>query len=121
MDEGSFEELKPIYGLIFLFKWRQEKDDRPCVQNYDFFFASQVCPPIMRSMTAAHRSAKVINNACATQAILSVLLNTPELELGKELAEFRSFTSGFSPEVRTDRIASFFTLCSLLPASRPRY
>lgn len=45
MDEGSFEELKPIYGLIFLFKWRQEKDDRPCVQNYEFFFASQVRAP----------------------------------------------------------------------------
>jgi len=83
MDEASFEELKPVYGLIFLFKWRSEKDDRPCVQSYDFFFANQV-----------------INNACATQAILSVLLNTTELELGKELNEFKSFTSGFNPELK---------------------
>jgi ubiquitin carboxyl-terminal hydrolase L5 len=43
---------------------------------------------------------QIINNACATQAILSILLNHSDIELGEDLANFKAFTTEFPPDVR---------------------
>lgn len=45
---------------------------------------------------------QVINNACATQAIISVLLNCshPDMLLGDTLTEFREFSQSFDAAVR---------------------
>jgi len=88
----SFKSLfsRPIYGLIFLFKWQQEADDRapdPDADSRGVFFANQV-----------------INNACATQAIISILMNIPSdcqgFDLGNELSQLREFTRDFDPQMR---------------------
>ncbi|BDA45700.1 Ubiquitin carboxyl-terminal hydrolase isozyme L5 [Coccomyxa sp. Obi] len=87
LDNESLQAISPVYGLIFLFKWRSEQDDRAAVQESDYlgkvFFARQV-----------------ITNACATQAILSVLLNRPDIQLGAELTNLKDFTAEFPPDIK---------------------
>lgn len=76
-----------IFGMVFLFKWQSKADARPTVDSMDngLFFAQQV-----------------IQNACATQAILSVLLNVPteKLDLGPHLKEFKEFTAALDPQMK---------------------
>ncbi|KAK5976822.1 Ubiquitin carboxyl-terminal hydrolase, partial [Trichostrongylus colubriformis] len=76
----------PIYGLIFLFKWRpgEEPIGEP-VDTNNVFFAQQV-----------------ITNACATQAIINLLMNVsdPNVKLGPVLEEYRDFAKQIDPASR---------------------
>ncbi|CAG9462633.1 unnamed protein product [Pedinophyceae sp. YPF-701] len=90
LEQESLAALEPIYGLIFLFKY-QGKDSTGAEHLQDpdpaLFFAKQV-----------------VDNACATQALLSVLLNRPELEkmkqLGALLTNFKSFVSDLPADMK---------------------
>jgi len=85
LDELS--SLSPVYGLVFLFKWQAEEQHAGNLLNNcgEIFFARQV-----------------INNACATQAIISILMNlaTDEIKLGNTLTDFKSFCQSFDPHMK---------------------
>jgi ubiquitin carboxyl-terminal hydrolase L5 len=76
--------VRPVHGLIFLFHWKQEPNEEEvelsCPEN--LWFANQV-----------------IDNSCASLALLNIILNVPDLDIGDHLSQFREFTKDFSPPV----------------------
>ncbi|TYZ62334.1 hypothetical protein PybrP1_000202 [[Pythium] brassicae (nom. inval.)] len=107
LEPAQFADLAPVLGLVFLFKYEaahapasaasdaaSEADaDASSDGDSDLFFARQV-----------------ISNACATQAVLSILLNRPDVELGPTLADFKAFTSDFPPELKGLAISNSDTI-----------
>ncbi|KAI8917679.1 ubiquitin carboxyl-terminal hydrolase [Powellomyces hirtus] len=86
LQEEFFGPLKPIYGLIFLFQWRSS-DTEECDLEGEV-------PEGLMFMN------QVVNNACATQALLSIALNCDFLDIGDELTRFKEFTKDFSPAMK---------------------
>ncbi|GJN04288.1 hypothetical protein PR202_ga21826 [Eleusine coracana subsp. coracana] len=86
LDLDALNNLQPIYGLIVLYKWRPPgKDERPVIKEPipNLFFANQI-----------------INNACATQAIMSVLLNSSGITLSDDLKKLKEFAKDLPPELK---------------------
>ncbi|KAI4985499.1 hypothetical protein ZWY2020_018129 [Hordeum vulgare] len=86
LDLDALNDLQPIYGLILLYKWRPpEKDERPVIKDAvpNVFFANQI-----------------INSACATQAIVSVLLNSSGITLSEDLKKLKEFAKDMPPELK---------------------
>lgn len=88
MDQEAFKNLEPVHGLIFLFRVQDAEVTGEVVDDerlQKIFFAKQV-----------------INNACATQAILSILLNCQheDIKLGQTLSDFKDFCQSFDPHTK---------------------
>jgi len=80
--EGFGDDV--IHGLIFLFKYDQKLSSTgPVAQFTDLWFAKQV-----------------IVNACATQALISILMNAEGINLGPHLSKLKEFTKNLDPEMR---------------------
>lgn len=80
-----------MYGVIFLFKYPtgEKSTDVPKDGSFDFGAAENL-----------FFAAQTIQNACGTQALLSVLLNKDDqIEIGSQLQDFKSFTGAFPSEV----------------------
>jgi ubiquitin carboxyl-terminal hydrolase L5 len=103
----ALDETGEIYGLIFLFQWQShtnksdgaEKSDDEATTSKETLSEEQ----IPESLFFAHQ---VTTNACATQAILSVVLNQESIELGPTLTEFKDFTQSFPPSLKGVAISS---------------
>ncbi|KAE9408613.1 ubiquitin-specific protease [Gymnopus androsaceus JB14] len=85
LDAESLASLQPLRALIFLFKWVSTPSELPVNYDPEFpgFFAHQV-----------------VNNACATLAVLNALGNIPSLQCGSQLSEMFEFTNGMDPQTR---------------------
>ncbi|RQM04534.1 hypothetical protein DH86_00004427, partial [Scytalidium sp. 3C] len=77
---------QPVFGLIFLFKYQEDDGDdgnsaKSCSDH--IWFANQTT-----------------NNACASIALLNIVMNIPEIELGDFLSGFRTSTQPLDPAHR---------------------
>ncbi|EGT38638.1 hypothetical protein CAEBREN_14335 [Caenorhabditis brenneri] len=78
--------MKPVYGLIFLFKWRQgDHGNGTSSPDPTIFFAQQV-----------------IQNACATQAIINLIMNLEDknVNIGPLLTQYKEFAVEMDPATR---------------------
>ncbi|KAK1251448.1 hypothetical protein MKX07_006927 [Trichoderma sp. CBMAI-0711] len=82
--------LKPIYGLIFLFQYTPDVDEGEGEdETGSLWFANQTT-----------------NNACATFALLNIVMNAQGLELGDRLREFKEATKDMNTVLRGHEISN---------------
>lgn len=101
LDPQDLAALAPVYGIIFLFKFPTNApyvgEDGAAPRDGQFahdaeglFFARQT-----------------IQNACGTQALLSVLLNQQEaVDIGSHLQTFREFAMALPAELRGEALSN---------------
>jgi ubiquitin carboxyl-terminal hydrolase L5 len=88
LDQSFLDELGQLHGLILLFKWAPVRDPRPVSDDPSIYFAKQV-----------------VQNACATQAILNILLNRADtVTLGPTIGGFLEFTQALDPHTRGEMV-----------------
>ncbi|SMQ55301.1 unnamed protein product [Zymoseptoria tritici ST99CH_1A5] len=83
---------RPVYGLIFLFRYRDEdmRMDGNEHESSHVWFANQVP-----------------DYACASVALLNIVNNIQDLKMGKQLSDFKAFTKDMDPLTRGDTIDNF--------------
>ncbi|KAF4307917.1 Peptidase C12 ubiquitin carboxyl-terminal hydrolase 1 [Botryosphaeria dothidea] len=92
LDEALLAMLpKPVYGLIFLFRYVED----------DFIQQESTCPDHVWFAN------QTTGNACATVALLNIIMNIPNVDLGENLHGFKEFTEGFTPATRGEQIVHY--------------
>ncbi|KAJ7095748.1 ubiquitin C-terminal hydrolase [Mycena belliarum] len=91
IEPWAVDHLRPR-GLVFCFMWRKDTHrpgdfDDPAAARV--WFANQLS-----------------DDACASLAILNIVLNCPDIEIGAELAAFRQETESMSPVMKGLAISS---------------
>lgn len=110
LDPESLHQLNPI-GVIFLFKYptgeKQQTEGKPLDGEYDYSALSEQHSSDGESEPVWF-AAQTIQNACGTQALLSVLLNQDQstLNLGPTLQAFKAFTSSFPADLRGEALSN---------------
>ena len=86
VEPWAVDHLNPK-GLIFCFFWRNLKDTH-CPVNF--------ADPAAGRIWFANQ---LIDDACASQAILNIVLNCPDINIGDDLRRFRQETEQMSVAV----------------------
>uniref|UniRef100_A0A0K0ED37 Ubiquitin carboxyl-terminal hydrolase n=1 Tax=Strongyloides stercoralis TaxID=6248 RepID=A0A0K0ED37_STRER len=87
LDESCFSNLHPVYGIVFLYKWRP---------------GESTCGVVEKSVDGMFFAQQVISNACTTQALINLILNITDenVNVGKVLEDFKNQTMLFDPASR---------------------
>lgn len=100
LDPGTLASLtNPVLGLVLLFKWKKQTQTRNVMEDANLYFAQQV-----------------VSNACATQAIVNIVLNHDSadgVDVGPELKNFKEFTKDLPPRTRGEMIGQCEALRSV--------
>ncbi|CEJ94615.1 Putative Ubiquitin carboxyl-terminal hydrolase 2 [[Torrubiella] hemipterigena] len=100
LDHSELAALQPVYGVIFLFKYPTDKPYATPNGPVDGDFDAEAAEHIFFA-------AQTIQNACATQALLSVLMNKTEtVNIGEKMKDFREFTMVLPPEFRGEALSN---------------
>ena len=123
--------MAAVYGLIFLFKWQSSNSRKTnsAIGSSSSSSAGRVPLAEDEIPPGLYFARQMTHNACATQAILSVLFNAAvdnnnnninenteadnekndggdHLSLGKTLTDFKTFTQHLPPDIRGEAIGS---------------
>lgn len=110
----------PVYGFVFLFRWIEERRSRrKVVDQTDIFVKDE------DAINSIFFAQQMIPNSCATHALLSILLNCPDIHLGETLGRLKELTKGMDPENKGWAIGNTPELARAhnshaMPKSRPR-
>lgn len=110
MDPQALAQLHPVYGVIFLFKYPTDTPYTSAEQPLEGTFDHEARETLWFAR-------QTIQNACGTQALLSVLMNKqdkdgregPEagyIDIGERLRDFREFTVPLPSEFRGEALSN---------------
>ncbi|KAI1319186.1 ubiquitin carboxyl-terminal hydrolase [Xylariaceae sp. FL0255] len=110
LEPEALASLYPVYGVIFLFKYPTNAPYASVDKPLDGVFDHEASERLFFA-------AQTIQNACGTQALLSVLLNKDKtsigqdatesaIDIGQPLREFRDFTIALPPEFRGEALSN---------------
>ncbi|XPS91407.1 Ubiquitinyl hydrolase 1 [Ascochyta lentis] len=93
MEPWFLETLpQPTYGLILLYRYRDNgSSDQSTETSHPLWFANQL----------------PAQNSCATLAMINIIMNSADVEIGDHLQQFKDFTKDFTPYQRGEALASF--------------
>jgi ubiquitin carboxyl-terminal hydrolase L5 len=141
LDDSSLQQIidsyGKVHGLVFLFKWQQEDEgkEHSSLSQFSNTATTLTVKEEDNIPNDLFFAKQVIHNACATQALLSILLNASQnvqgetssrdnrqqydnaavvsgavpltrFNLGPTLSEFKSFTESFPPELKGEAIGA---------------
>ncbi|KAL2134600.1 hypothetical protein VTI74DRAFT_11342 [Chaetomium olivicolor] len=90
VDEDSLATLPPpVYGLVFLYSYVEEDSVEAETASQDVWFANQTT-----------------HNACATIALLNIIMNAEDLTLGEKLRKLKQESMDLSPPLRGNMISN---------------
>ena len=100
LDDESLASCGTVLGFLFLFQWLPTTSTTTSTSSTS---TSTTTATIPEGLFFAHQT---VTNACATQALLSIVMNSPTIDKGQRLTDFQTFTASFPPTLLGDAIGA---------------